>query len=85
MDTPTGDAHTYTGGSMVTLIPTSQFTTDKMLTTPWMDTYGIADLVIIVNKYPVEGLYIDEKKLDVCTILILYRLYYILNQSVCRI
>ena len=66
MDTPSGDAHTKIGGSMVMLTPTSQFTTDQVFTTPWLDdTRGIADLVIIVNTYPVEGLYINDKKIDV--------------------
>ena len=67
MDSPSGDAHTKTGGSMVMLTPTSQFTTDQVFMTPWMDDNGIADLVIIVNKYPIEGLYINDKILDVST------------------
>ena len=70
MDTPSGDAHTKIGGSLVMLTPTSQFTTDQLFTTPWMDGNGIADLVIIVNTYPVEGLYINDETLDVSTTLV---------------
>ena len=55
---------------MVMLTPTSQFTTDQVFMTPWMDVDGIADLVIIVNTYPVEGLYINDKSLNVSTTLI---------------
>ena len=69
MDTPIGDAHTNSGGSMVMLTPTSQFTTDQVFMTPYMSIQGIADLVIIVNTYPVEGLYINDKPLDVSTTL----------------
>ena len=70
MDTPSGDAHTNSGGSMVVLTPTSQFTTDQVFMTPWMEDRGIADLVILVNTYPVEGLYINDKSLNVSTTLI---------------
>ena len=38
-----------------------------------MDVNGIADLVIIVNTYLVEGLYINDKTLDVSTTLDLQR------------
>ena len=56
---------------MVMLTPTSQFTNDQVFMTPWMGSVGIADLVIIVNTYPVEGLYINDKPLDVSTTLML--------------
>ena len=52
---------------MVMLTPTSQFTTDQVFMTPFMGSTGIADLVILVNTYPVEGLYIYDKSLDVST------------------
>ena len=50
------------------LTPTNLFTTDQVFRTPWIDTRGIADLVIIVNTYPVEGLYINNRSLDVSTL-----------------
>ena len=50
------------------LTPTNHFTTDQVFTPPWMDTRGIADLVIIVNMYPVEGLYINNNTLDVSSL-----------------
>ena len=53
---------------MVMLTPISQFTADQVFMAPWMDdTRVIADLVIIVNTYPVEGLYMNDKSLDVST------------------
>ena len=70
MDTMYEDSHTFIGGSMVMLTPTSQFTTDEVFTPPWMDFNGIADLVIIVNTHPVEGLYINDNTLDVSTTLV---------------
>ena len=47
------------------LTPTAQFSTDQIFPTPSMGIMGIADLVIIVNRYPVEGLYINDKPQDV--------------------
>ena len=70
MDTKTGSASTRIGGSMVMLTPANKFTTDQVFTTPWMEDRGVAELVIIVNKYPVEGLYINDKSLDVSTTLV---------------
>ena len=83
MDTPSGDAHTKIGGSMVMLTPTSQFTTDQVFMTPWMDVDGIADLVIIVNTYPIKGLYINDKTLDVSTTLVLQLRFFIVHFWCC--
>ena len=59
-------AHTRTSGSMVTLTPVERFSSEQIFQTSFMNsTYGIAVLVITVNTYPVEGLYINNQTLDV--------------------
>ena len=65
MDTPSGDSHTNTAGTMIMLTPTDKFTTGQVFKTPDIGPFHIVDLIIITIKYPVEDLYINDKKLDV--------------------
>ena len=50
---------------MIMLTPTHLFTRDEIFRTPYMNSNGIADLIIITNTHPVEGLYLDDLTLDV--------------------
>ena len=50
---------------MIMLTPNDQFTDRQVFKTPDIDNHYIADLVIIASTYPVEGLYINDQKLDV--------------------
>ena len=66
MDSTDDNAHTRTGGSMMTLTPIDKFSNEQTFQTPYLDlSYGIAVLVVTVNKYPVQGLYINNHTLDV--------------------
>ena len=66
MDAWFNAARTRTGGSMVTLTPLDQFSNEQIFQTSYLDSmYSIAVLVITVNQYPVEGLYINNQTLDV--------------------
>ena len=73
-DTADNQAHTRTGGSMVTLTPIDRFSQDEIFQTPYMHYRGISVVVITVNKFPVNGLFMNNQTLDVrivMTILIL--------------
>ena len=66
MDAWFNAARTRTGGSMVTLTPLDQFSNEQIFQISYLDSmYSIAVLVITVNQYPVEGLYINNQTLDV--------------------
>ena len=66
MDSTENNAHTRTGGSMMTLTPTDKFSTEQIFKSSGLSaTYGIGVLMVIVNRYPVEGLYINDQTLDV--------------------
>ena len=65
MDSVDDAAHTRTGGSMVTLTPIDNISKEQIFQTSYSDfVYTIAVLVITVDKYPVEGIYINEDNLD---------------------
>ena len=68
MDSTANAVHTRTGGPMVTLTPVDHFSNEQIFHTPYMSiSYDalIAVLVVTVNNYPVEGLYINNQSLDV--------------------
>ena len=64
-DTADDQAHTRTGGSMVTLTPIDRFSQEQIFQTPYMHSRGISAVVIIVNKFPVNGLFMNNQTLDV--------------------